>query len=170
MAELSKDYFFNKIKNGYTKYKERYENFTEIEYMGDILGLTTYDENLTLMFCFDAAMTIDAIINNKQSELMSDDLRYKNYIMMLNIEFFDCLDWGSSIRYCWFDAFSGMPYNAFEILSEDDIIPIDVITDQTSIKNFFNAFLYYFLYVITNYKDDNFSNEKSLLHWNNRYK
>lgn len=170
---FSKEYFDVVFKEGAERAKQY--DLDEFEYLSKVIGLTTYDVELDCLYAFDVVMTIDAILERKQLEFMDDKQRYKDYIMTLNLPFLSrALEWGSSIRYCWFYAGDGNfsaseIYRAFEVLDDDNIHDVIEIKDTDSLVNFFAAFRDFFLNVINTYEDYGFVREEALEKWNQRY-
>ena len=81
---------------GYTEEELRYIWFAE-----DIIGFTSYDDELSYKMGKKLFETCKAIILSNQIELINNDYEY--YIICLNLIGEDNLDWGSSIRFCWFN-------------------------------------------------------------------
>lgn len=169
----SKEYFDVVFKEGSERVKQY--GLDEFEYLSKVIGLMTYDVELDCLFAFDVVMAIDAIIEDKQLELIEDKQRYKDYIMAINLPFLSAaLEWGTSIRYCWFYAANGNfaasdIYRAFEVLDDDNIHGVIEIKDTDSLINFFTAFRDFFLNVINTYEDYGFVREEALEKWNKRY-
>lgn len=66
------------------------------------LFATFYDSDMELKWGKLLYETIIAIIERKQSELL--DKNYEEYLICLNLIGVDILNWGTSIRFCWFDS------------------------------------------------------------------
>ena len=66
-----------------------------------ILDVAFYDTELSIKWGKLLYKTIKSILEDKQSEIMSD--MYEEYLICLNLIGIDKLEWGTSIRYCWFD-------------------------------------------------------------------
>lgn len=91
----------------YYKYVESEENkemYTKEEF-GYIwlcgLFATFYDSDIELKWGKLLYETLVAIIERKQSELINKN--YEEYLLCLNLIGEENLNWGSSIRFCWFD-------------------------------------------------------------------
>ena len=65
------------------------------------LFATFYDSDMELKWGKLLYETIIAIIERKQSELM--DKNYEEYLICLNLIGEENLEWGTSIRFCWFE-------------------------------------------------------------------
>ena len=65
------------------------------------LFATFYDSNLELKWGKLLYETIIAIIERNQEKLLNE--KYEDYLLCLNLIGTDKLNWGSSIRFCWFD-------------------------------------------------------------------
>ena len=82
------------VKEMYTK-----EEFGYIWLCG--LFATFYDSDMELKWGKLLYETLVAIIERKQSELINKN--YEEYLLCLNLIGEENLNWGSSIRFCWFD-------------------------------------------------------------------
>ena len=65
------------------------------------LFATFYDSDIELKWGKLLYETLVAIIERKQSELINKN--YEEYLLCLNLIGEENLNWGSSIRFCWFD-------------------------------------------------------------------
>ena len=65
------------------------------------LFATFYDSDMELKWGKLLYKTIIAIIERKQVILLNK--KYEEYLLCLNLIGTDKLNWGSSIRFCWFD-------------------------------------------------------------------
>lgn len=65
------------------------------------LFATFYDDDMDLKWGKLLYETIIAIIERKQDILINRN--YEEYLLCLNLIGTDKLNWGSSIRFCWFD-------------------------------------------------------------------
>lgn len=84
-----------------------------------IIGIVTYDSDLDLYFGEMIIETMLHITNGTTYQYIEDETNYKKYIQSVNY-IISMLDWGSSIRGAWFDAYRGtlkidMPLNIPEI-------------------------------------------------------
>lgn len=71
-----------------------------------IVGITTYDGNLSLKFGKMIIETLEQIKNKTTYEYIENELNYEKYILSCNfIERW--LDWGTSIRGAWFNTYDG---------------------------------------------------------------
>lgn len=137
----SVEYFFNKIEDEALEYCKIYEGSSIINYLSDLIQVTTYDNTLDLMFIKMFNQTVKSILEKEQELLLEDELKYKDYITSLNMPFFDdAVEWGSSIRFCWFWASKHRPYEAFSSTHRGDV---DFISDTDELINFFTAFSMY---------------------------
>lgn len=67
----------------------------------DVINFVAYDNDIDLKIGKKIYKTVEAIINRTQSEFMEE--HYEDYIVCLNLIGEENLEWGTSIRYCWFD-------------------------------------------------------------------
>ena len=69
-----------------------------------IFDYASYDTSLSIRMGQRFFVTIDAILNHRQERLINSDF-YEAYIMCLNLMQHNCkkIDWGTSIRFCWFN-------------------------------------------------------------------
>ncbi len=68
------------------------------------LGIVTYDDSISCELGKKLYKTIKAILNRNQEHFMQNGYsqEYVDYITCLNLIGNDNLEWGTSIRYCWF--------------------------------------------------------------------
>ena len=90
----------------YLEYTANKEEFSEddiklIWFAEEIVNFTGYDDNLSLKIGKQLFKTAKAIINRTQQEHIKEN--YEMYIICLNLIGPDNLNWGTSIRYCWFE-------------------------------------------------------------------
>ena len=92
--------YYNNIdksfKEDFSKEELKYDWFAE-----NIIGATFYDTDLSVKWGKLLYKTVKAILNETQSELLSK--MYEEYLICLNLIGKDKLEWGTSIRYCWFN-------------------------------------------------------------------
>lgn len=69
----------------------------------EVIDLTFYDDALSYLIGKDLFLTINAILKDKQEYMLKDNILYTRYLICLNLIGVDHLNWGSSIRYCWFE-------------------------------------------------------------------
>lgn len=97
-VENFEDYFEciddEQLKEWYTKKELSYIWFCD-------LFATFYDNDLELKYGKLLYETIKSIIDRTQIDLINE--KYEEYLLCLNLIGVDKLDWGSSIRFCWFD-------------------------------------------------------------------
>lgn len=135
------EYFFNKIEEEALEHCEVYKGSSIISYLSNLVKVTTYDNALDLMFIRIFNQTVIAILERKQDLLLEDDVKYKDYITSLNMSFFDdSVEWGSSIRFCWFWANKHRPYEVFNNTHRGDT---DFISETEELINFFTAYSIY---------------------------
>ena len=78
---------------------------SRLAYIGDyIFEFTTYDDSMSELFATKALEVCHAISNNTTFDYIKGNENYKWFLIMLNMP---CLsnrvDWGCSIRGCWWD-------------------------------------------------------------------
>lgn len=92
--------YYNNIdisfKEDYSKNELKWDWFAE-----NIIGTTFYDTELSIKWGKLLYKTVTAILDGEQSKVLSD--MYEEYLICLNLIGTDKLEWGTSIRYCWFD-------------------------------------------------------------------
>lgn len=92
--------YYNELSESIKKYvlKEdlKYDWFAEC-----IIGTSFYDTDISIKWGKLLYRTVKAILDNKQQEFMSEN--YEEYLICLQLIGLDNLEWGSSIRFCWFD-------------------------------------------------------------------
>lgn len=90
----------------YLEYVSNKEDFNEDEikliwFAEEIIDFTGYDDDLSLKMGKQLFETAKAIIDRTQQEYMKES--YGMYIVCLNLIGVNNLNWGTSIRYCWFE-------------------------------------------------------------------
>lgn len=80
---------------------------TRLEYLGDwIFDFTTYDGGMAELFASKALEVCDAITNKTTFDYIKDERSYEWFLLMCNIPFFSSkIEWGTSIRGCWWDSY-----------------------------------------------------------------
>ena len=80
----------------------KYEFLTEV-----IFEITTYDTSLSIEFGKDILEVMDVIINRKNFEYIKNKENYRKFIIVANIlDQYGWIEWGTSIRGCWFYEFA----------------------------------------------------------------
>lgn len=129
----------------FLKFKEYDEDIDEyfsiqeqklIFLINDIVGLTTYDDSISLELGKDLLDVIN-IINQRQTfEYIKDESNYKKYI--INVNYIKTwLDWGCSIRGAWFSYYNSKIHfsESFDNIGLDgDSIDIDELFMNWFIK------------------------------------
>lgn len=110
MKEKSADEIMDCINNFENHYKvldkSFKEEFSKNELKWDwfaenIIGVTFYDTELSIKWGKLLYKTVTSILDGTQSKVLSE--MYEEYLICLNLIGEDNLEWGTSIRYCWFD-------------------------------------------------------------------
>ena len=96
----------NKFKDYYEVEKENNPEFTQKElayiwFSGNVCNCTFYDYGMDMKWGEKLYKTIKAVINDTQDEMLNE--MYEEYLICLNLIGEDNFEWGSSIRYCWFE-------------------------------------------------------------------
>ena len=84
------------IKRVYSKEELKYYWFAE-----NIIDIAFYDTDMAIKWGKLLYKTVKAILERKQAEIMEE--MYEQYLICLNLIGIEKLDWGTSIRFCWFD-------------------------------------------------------------------
>lgn len=72
-----------------------------------MFGICTYDTGLDIEFGRDILEVMEVIYENKNYEYIKDRNNYKKFILVANLlDKYNWIEWGTSIRGCWFDYFS----------------------------------------------------------------
>lgn len=70
----------------------------------DIFNIITYDEGLTIDIANDILEVAEVIAKRQNFEYIKDESNYKKFIIVANLFYKNGLiEWGTSIRGCWFD-------------------------------------------------------------------
>ena len=96
----------NEKFQSYLDYVSEKEEFNELQikyiwFAEEIIDFTGYDDDLSLRIGKQLFETAKSIMNRTQQEYMKEN--YEMYIVCLNLIGLENLNWGTSIRYCWFE-------------------------------------------------------------------
>ena len=70
-------------------------------------NITTYDGDLDYEFGKDIYEVMIQIFNRTSFEYIRDETKYKKFILVCNLLLqYKLLEWGTSIRGCWFDYYN----------------------------------------------------------------
>ena len=107
----------NNFRNGIKEYinsswcKEELEELTikdiKCIFISDAMfGLTTYDGELDIEFGKDILEIMKVIANKENFKYMENESDYKKFIIVANLlNRYSWIEWGTSIRGCWFDTY-----------------------------------------------------------------
>jgi hypothetical protein len=121
MSEESIQKYKSILEKGYREYSE-FTGSNKFVYLSEeIFDFTTYDENHD-SFMVDLALGVCVAISKKETHFfIKDEERRLFYTLMVNNSFFkDRLNWGTSIRYPWWD-FSERPLKINSIDKNNNI-------------------------------------------------
>ncbi len=95
-------------------------------FVSDIFDITTYDYDLSMKFGKDIIEVMEVINNRKNFEYMKEDEEnYKKFILVANLlDKYNWIEWGTSIRGCWFDKWCN-PYIEGDCYDMEDKIEFD---------------------------------------------
>lgn len=98
------------IDRGYPENIEdikKYRKFKLIFLSDVIFGVITYDTSLSIEFGKEILDVMEVIHNGNNFEYIKDKENYKKFIRVANIlDNYNWIEWGSSIRGCWFNSYS----------------------------------------------------------------
>lgn len=78
-----------------------------------LFGLTTYDTHLTTIFNNTITEVMRVIYERGNFEYIKDEKNYIKFILVANIlDEHNMINWGSSIRGCWFDFGEAIEFSA----------------------------------------------------------
>ena len=95
------------LENSYIEAQRFDPNMSErLEYLAEhIFDITTYDSEMDALFATKAVEVCEAISTKKTGEYIEDKGSYVWYLTMCNFPFFSKrIEWGTSIRYAWWDV------------------------------------------------------------------
>jgi len=79
----------------------------KLSFLADIFGMVTYDSGLDIKFGKYILEIMDVIAKGYNFEYIKNEKNYIKFILVANIlDNYNWIEWGSSIRGCWFS-----PYN-----------------------------------------------------------
>jgi len=124
----SKKVFFDIINESFKEYG--FSHFDEDPSVASFLceeffHFDTYDTELDELFCKKAIEVCKSITDRTNFEYIADSSNYRWFITMVNMPFFRAnIEWGTSIRGCWWNKFEEYPYFGLRIESQDDWISL----------------------------------------------
>lgn len=100
----------------------------KLSFLTDIFGVVTYDSGLDIKFGSDILEVMEVIAKRDNFEYIKNVKNYIKFILVANIFYsYDWIEWGSSIRGCWFSPYNqhnisnGLDYYGMsEIILDDD--------------------------------------------------
>ena len=94
-------------------------------FIADVFDITTYDYNLSMKFGKDIIEIMEVINNRKNFEYIKDEENYKKFILVANLlDKYNWIEWGTSIRGCWFDKWCN-PYIEGDCYDMEEKIEFD---------------------------------------------
>lgn len=74
----------------------------------EVFGIVTYDDNLSINYGKKILEVMTAIRDRKTFEYIEDENQYNTFILVCNmLNKRNMIEWGTSIRGCWFQYHSG---------------------------------------------------------------
>ena len=91
------------IRESYKEISDFLGHITPCEYLSDyIFKFTTYDNEIAELFVTKALEVCQAISKRKTFEYIETPENYRWFVIMCNMPFFSCrIEWGTSVRGCW---------------------------------------------------------------------
>lgn len=109
IIEMSKE--FDLISNSFDEWGAHTDGHTVDKFIAEIFDITTYDSGLDAFFVRKFIDASDAILNKTTFDYIKTEDNYRWFIAVCNMPFIaDRIDWGTSIRGCWFDG-DGKPFD-----------------------------------------------------------
>jgi hypothetical protein len=86
---------------------------SRLEYLSDyIFDFTTYDSAISSEMAKQALIICKVINDSSMSDYIDDPIQYRSFIYFCNLPFFiSKLDWGTSIRFPWWNSI-GIVFNS----------------------------------------------------------
>ena len=103
------------LRQEYTFHNDLDNKFNVVDvkaiFVADIFDITTYDHGLSIEFGKTIIEVMEVINNRKNFEYMDQSREnYKKFILVANLlDHFNWIEWGTSIRGCWFNRWDN-PY------------------------------------------------------------
>ena len=100
------------FRNGIKEYIERYDikEYKNIKYRflaSIVFEITTYDTSLSAEFGRDILEVMEIISKRSSFEYIRNKEDYRKFIIVVNIlNQYGWIEWGTSIRGCWFDNYA----------------------------------------------------------------
>lgn len=104
-SEKVKYHFRQMLEEGYS-IESSDRPISRLEYLSDyIFDFTTYDSAISIEMAKQALIICKVINDSSMSDYIDDPTQYRAFIYYCNLPFFiGKLDWGSSIRYPWWNS------------------------------------------------------------------
>lgn len=99
------------LEESYNEVKESDESLeNRLEYLCDyIFEITTYDGIMSALFARKALQVCEAITTKTTLDYIENKENYKWFLIMCNMPFFsNKIEWGTSIRGCWWHSYEGI--------------------------------------------------------------
>lgn len=111
-------------------------------YLGDyIFEFTTYDSEMAALFASKAIEFCAAVTDKKTFDYIEDAENYKWFLIMCNMPFFkNKLEWGMSVRGCWWDSYNGIKISTTGLFIEGEQ-KIDWQFNESQWQDFINAII-----------------------------
>lgn len=106
-----------------TGHDDTEEEFRKTYIVENIFNMTTYDTRLSVMFSDTIVEVMRVIYERRNFEYIKDKNNYVKFILVANmLDWMHMIEWGTSIRGCWFDNNYGKPMKFSELDDEEFII------------------------------------------------
>ena len=95
---------------------------SKLEYLSDyIFDFTTYDGEMAEVFATKALEVCKAITEKTTFEYIENNENRKWFLIMVNMPFFaNKIDWGTSIRGCWWETYKGISLESCGLFIGDE--------------------------------------------------
>lgn len=108
ISEKAKYHFRQMLEEGYliTSNSGSTRTMSRLEYLSDyFFNFVTYDSGISIEMATQAIATCKVINGHSMKDYIADPIQYRSFIYNCNLPFFiSKLDWGTSIRYPWWET------------------------------------------------------------------
>lgn len=111
------------------------------EFIARIFDITTYDSGMDRLFAEHVVEVLEAIASRTTFEYQAKSAEhYYRFLMVVNFkQIYPLLEWGTSIRGCWFNLGFGKEFDPIDYLTRFDGESYPKVQHQKEMADFVNA-------------------------------
>lgn len=134
ISEKSKFHFRQMLEEGYSV-ESSDRPMSRLEYLSEyFFDFITYDSAISIEMARQAIATCKAINEHSMKDYIADPIQYRSFIYNCNLPFFiSKLEWGTSIRFPWWDSV-GILFNSTGLWLNGEQIYHDLVFNDDEWK------------------------------------